>query len=44
MENEYLILIHNLGAGSNGLLGEFNAENKYDIKSDIKDLLKKTNK
>ena len=44
MENEYLILIHNLGAGSNGFLGEFNAENKYDIKNDIKDLLKKTNK
>lgn len=44
MENEYLILIHNLGAGSNGFLGEFNNANKYEIKSDIKDLLKKTNK
>lgn len=44
MENEYLILIHNLGAGSNGLLGEFNNADKYEIKSDIKDLLKKANK
>lgn len=44
MENEYVILIHNLDAGSNGLLGEFNAENNYDIKQDVKNQLKITNK
>lgn len=44
MENEYVILIHNLDAGSNGLLGEFNAEKNYDIKQDVKNQLKITNK
>ena len=44
MENEYVVLLHNLDAGSSALLGEFNAEDNYDISDDIKKELLKSNK
>lgn len=44
MVNEYRVLIYNLEAGSNGLLGEFNVDNKYDIANNLKQELTKANK
>lgn len=44
MVNEYRVLINNLEAGSNGFLGEFNADNKYDIADNLKQELTKANK
>ncbi|MBE7075365.1 MAG: hypothetical protein E7376_05250 [Clostridiales bacterium] len=44
MENEYLVMLHNLDAGSSELLGSFNDADEYVIEEDIKQELCKANK
>ncbi|MBQ7884779.1 MAG: hypothetical protein IJ318_01630 [Clostridia bacterium] len=44
MENDYLVLLHNLDAGASSLLGEFDASDSYVIADDIKQELIKANK
>ena len=45
MENkEYIVLMHNLDAGANALLGEFGSNDSYDISENIKAELIKANK
>ena len=44
MENDYIILLHNLDAGASVLLGEFNDADKYVVADELKEELAKANK
>ncbi len=44
MEKEYIVLLHNLDAGSSALLGEFDSSDNYNIADNIKQELVKANK